>query len=143
MTYRPPTRPPLDLELAVEELHSAAGLIGVRAAGVIRSETVDAWRERRELERRRGARAGGAHAIILDVAEEADRLLARAVEREREAREAQELAVRALRHLGGASASWKRVGELVGMTQQGAHRRFGEAAARGRAQMSLEAAADA
>jgi hypothetical protein len=135
MAARPST--PLDLELVLEELHNAAGLIGVRTAPIVRSETADTYRELRDAERERRVRAGRAWSVVLELAEEADRLLARTAEREREAREAQELAVRALRHLGGASASWERIGELVGMTQQGAHRRFAESAARGRAQMSL------
>lgn len=54
----------------------------------------------------------------------AETILADAVRREADARAAQEAAVEALRWLGGYAASWDDVGALVGMSGQGAHRRY-------------------
>lgn len=93
---------------------------------------------------RRDAPAGPRKwAPVTAVAKAAETALRDAAQLERDAREAQELAVRALRNLGAAGASWRRIGELVGMTQQGAHGRYAAIAELPRPQLTLTGELDA
>lgn len=77
----------------------------------------------RELTAKPWPASRGSWAIITRVEEGAEAILADAVRREREARRAQELAVEALRHLGAAAPSWARIGEVLGVSGQAAHKR--------------------
>lgn len=124
--------PRLDLELADETLRAAAAKLRRKLPATYPDDPATSYRAHRN---RATGRSWGTVVLVADAAEE---LLADARRRELEAVEAQELAIRALRNLGGASPSWARVGELVGLTMQGAHKRYAKAAGERRAQLTLE-----
>lgn len=77
-------------------------------------------------------------AIVARVAEGAEQLLALAVDREREAREAQELAIEALRACGSQAASWATIGDALGISAQAAHKRYAATAEAARAELTIE-----
>lgn len=127
--------PPLDLELADDAIRAAATMLGRRLPATYPPDPAGAYRERTGgRERTAGPRGWG---TVLLVAETAEDLLALAVSMETSARQAQEHLVRALRNLGGASLSWAGIGNLTGLTQQGAHKRFSEAAYQPRPQLTI------
>lgn len=120
--------PPLDLELADESIRGAAELIGRRLPPSYPADPATAFRE---SPGRRGA------GVVELVAQAAEDTLGKAVALEAAAQAAQRRAIRALRHLGAASATWPRVGELVGLSQQGAHKRFSVEADAPRPQLTI------
>lgn len=77
-------------------------------------------------------------AIPIALAEAAERLLIEAARAEARARAVEQLAVDALRHLGPASASWVRIGEHLGVSGQGAHKRFAASVERPRAALTFD-----
>lgn len=121
--------PPLDLELADECIRSASDLIGRRLPASYPPDPAGAYRERRG-----GPRSGGVVELVAGAAEE---LLRQAVAREADARRAQELAIRALRNLGGYGCAWPAIAELVGLSPQGAHKRYRAIADAPRPQLTI------
>lgn len=124
---------PLDLARADRELRAAAKLVGHRIG-----YPPDPEARHRELVGYDRVELARRHAIVVELHDEARDVLQVAVRAERDAREAQERAVLALRKLGAYSPSWAHVGELVGMSGQGAHRRYAAAAARPPAELTID-----
>ena|SRR5688572_8098882 len=122
--------PPLDLELANEATRDAHAKLGRRLPAGYPADPV--------AERRAAPMGTRSWAPVIAVAEAAEAALVAAVQAEADARAAQELAVRGLRHLGHVSPAWPRIGELVGMSQQGAHRRYAAIAAMPRAVLTID-----
>jgi hypothetical protein len=133
--------PPLDLELADEAIRAASARLGRKLPHTYPADPVGTYRERTGG-RERSGRGRGWGTVVL-VADAAEDLLGKAAEMEAAGRDAQALLVRALRNLGGASRSWAGIGQLTGMTQQGAHKRFRAAAEAPRPQLTINDAAPA
>lgn len=95
----------------------------IRAAGLLRRHLPPAFP--RDLKDAEHAAASWRERAALDARAEqgAIELLDAAVQAERDARAAQEAAVEALRHLR-RPPSWVTIGERVGLSPQGAHKRF-------------------
>lgn len=124
--------PQLDLEFADELVRAALAKTGRRVPAGYPTDPAQARRDAPL-----GPRAWAPVTAVAEVAEAAEDALRTAAALERGAREAQELAVTALRNLGAAGASWARIGKLTGMSQQGAHSRYAAIAALGRAELTI------
>lgn len=72
--------------------------------------------------RARSTREGGA--VVVNTVDAVNELLQQAVDLERRGRDAQAAAIEALRHCGNASPSWEAIGRILGLSGQGAHKRY-------------------
>lgn len=122
--------PPLDLKRADSCARAAHERLGRKLPPSYPANPIDAYRANLGSQRGWG--------IVTRVAEAAEQLLERAAVLELEARAAQELAVEALRSCGGASPSWDRIGTLIGISGQAAHKRYADVAARPRAELTID-----
>lgn len=126
--------PQLDLERADRCARAAVERLGRKLPPAYPANPIDAYRSLTGSAAAASRRLG----IITRIVETAEQTLERAAVAELEARQAQELAVEALRSCGGASASWERIGELIGISGQAAHKRYRELAARPRAELTID-----
>lgn len=77
-------------------------------------------------------------AIVQRVADGAARLLELTVQREREALEARELAIEALRACGPLAPSWAQIGDILGLTSQAVWKRYASQAEAPRAELTID-----